>query len=152
MATLFLLCGLPGSGKTTLAKRLEKSEHALRLCPDEWIAKILVDPADTAEMDRLREIVESIQWEAGKRALTLGINVVLENGFWSREERSRFRAEAEAIGVRVQLHYLKADINELWRRLSARNVNLPLGTFVVRREDLESWAKLFEPPTEDELS
>ncbi|MBK9005718.1 MAG: AAA family ATPase [Anaerolineae bacterium] len=78
--------------------------------------------------------------------------MILENGFWSREERSRFRAEAEAFGAKVELHVLDVELNELWRRLSERNMNLPSGTFFVRREDLESWAKLFEPPTEDELS
>ena len=57
MATLHLICGLPGSGKTTLAKQLETSEGAVRFCPDEWIAEILLDPDDRAEMDRLRDIV-----------------------------------------------------------------------------------------------
>jgi predicted kinase len=43
MATLFLICGLPGASKTTLAKQLEASRSALRLCADEWIARILED-------------------------------------------------------------------------------------------------------------
>lgn len=152
MTTLHLICGLPGSGKTTLAKELEKSESALRLCPDEWIAKILIDPTNSAEMDRLRDIVESIQLDIGKRALVLGTNVILENGFWSREERSRFRADAESMGADVKLHYLDVEFNELWRRLSNRNANLPSGTFFIRRQDLELWVKSFEPPTEDEFS
>lgn len=152
MATLHLICGLPGSGKTTLAKQLETSESAVRFCPDEWIADILLDPNDTNEMDRLRDIVESIQWGFTKRLLALGVDVILENGFWSREERFRFRAEAEAIGAKMKLHYLDVELNELWQRLSKRNNNLPSGTFLVRREHLESWAKLFEPPTEDEFS
>ena len=99
MATLHLICGLPGSGKTTLAKQLEKSESAVRFCPDEWIADLLLNPNDRKEMDRLRDIVESIQWSFAKRLLALGVDVILENGFWSREERSRFRAEAEAVGA-----------------------------------------------------
>jgi len=152
MATLHLICGLPGSGKTTLAKQLEESESAVRFCPDEWIADILLDSNDAKEMDRLRDIVESIQWSFAKRLLGLGIDVILENGFWSREERFRFRAEAEALGARVKLHFLEVGLDELWRRLSERNANLPSGTFFVRREDLESWAKLFEPPTQDEFS
>jgi len=52
MATLFLICGLPGSGKTTLAKQLELAHSALRLCPDEWIATLMGDVTDTAELDR----------------------------------------------------------------------------------------------------
>lgn len=34
---LHLLCGLPGSGKTTLARLLEQELPALRLTPDEWM-------------------------------------------------------------------------------------------------------------------
>lgn len=150
MATLFLICGLPGAGKTTLAKQLEQSQSALRLCPDEWIAAILADPDDIAERDRLRDPVEAIQWEMAKRTLVLGTNVILENGFWSRAERNRYRAEAEALGARLELHYLAVSREELWARLSKRNLNLPPGTFAVTEEDLDLWSSWFEPPTEDE--
>ena len=151
MATLVLICGLPGSGKTTLAKELELSLPALRLCPDEWIASILADATDTIELDRLRSPIESIQWDVAKRALALGTNVVLEWGFWSREERTRYRAEAEALGARVALHFLDVGRDELWARLSKRNANLPPGTFPITREQLDLWWSWFEPPTADEL-
>ena len=36
MATLHLMVGLPCSGKTTLARKLEHERSALRLTPDEW--------------------------------------------------------------------------------------------------------------------
>jgi len=151
MATLFLICGLPGSGKTTLAKQLESSHSALRLCPDEWISSLLADVTDIAELDRLRTPVESIQWEVAKRILALGINVVLENGFWSRDERASYRSQAEALGVRVELRYLNVDRDELWARLSRRNENLHTGTFAVREDQLDLWLSWFQPPTADEL-
>ena len=151
MATLFLICGLPGSGKTTLAKQLEVSYLALRLCPDEWISALLADIVDMAELDRLRTPVESVQWELAKRVLALGINVILENGFWSRDERDRYRSQAEALGARVELKYLNVDRDELWARLSKRNQNLPPGTFVVREDQLDLWLSWFQAPTSDEL-
>lgn len=151
MATLFLICGLPGSGKTTLAKELEDSRSALRLCPDEWITALLSDVTDTVEMDRLRTPVESIQWEVAKRALTLGINVILENGFWSRDERATYRAQAETLGACVELIYLNVERDELWARLSKRNENLPPGTFAVREDQLDLWLSWFQPPTADEF-
>ncbi len=151
MATLFLICGLPGSGKTTLAKQLEVSNSALRLCPDEWIAPLLVDVTDTIEMDRLRVVVESIQWGMAKRVLIIGVDVILENGFWSRNERSSYRAQAEALGAQVELLYLNVSRDELWARLSNRNAKLSPGTFVVKEDQLDLWLSWFEPPTEDEF-
>jgi predicted kinase len=152
MATLFLICGLPGAGKTTLAKQLELSQPALRFSPDEWIASFLADATDTAELDRLRSPVEAVQWQVAKRALALGIDVVLEWGFWSRDERARYRSEAEALGARVELRYLEVGRDELWARLSRRNADLPPGTFVVTQDQLDLWWGWFQPPTADELA
>ena len=152
MATLFLICGLPGAGKTRLARHLEVSQPALRLSPDEWIAPLLADPADMAELDRLRSPVEAVQWDVAKRVLALGIDVVLEWGFWSRDERAQYRSEAEALGARVELCYLEVKRDELWARLSRRNANLPPGTFAVTADQLDLWWGWFEPPTADELT
>jgi predicted kinase len=33
----FIVCGLPGSGKTTLARTLESQFRAVRFTPDEWM-------------------------------------------------------------------------------------------------------------------
>src|SRR5438046_7585648 len=106
MATLFMICGLPGAGKTTLAKQLEVSRSALRLSPDEWIARILEDSSDTVELDRLRDPVESLQWTVAQEALSLGISVILENGFWARQERTVFQSKARAMAASVELHFL----------------------------------------------
>ena len=151
MSTLILICGLPGAGKTTLAKQLEKSRSALRLSPDEWIVPILEDVNNIPERDRLRDPIETIQWELTKQLLLLGTDVILEWGFWSKNERLRYRQEAEALGATVELHYLDVDLDELWQRLSKRNDNLPPGTFAITRADLELWASWFEPPTPDEF-
>lgn len=151
MATLILICGLPGSGKTTLAKQLEYSRPALRLCPDEWIASVLADTADAVELERLRTPIESIQWVVAKRALVLGINVILENGFWAQEERTSYRAQAEVLGALVELEYLDFDRDELWARLSKRNENLKPGTFFVSEDQLDLWLSWFEPPTPSEI-
>jgi predicted kinase len=151
MATLFLICGLPGAGKTTLARQLEESRPALRLCPDEWIGTILDNPNDMAELSRLRNPIEAIQWDVAKRALFLGVDVVLEFGFWSRQERTFFRKEAEALGAKVELRYLEVSRDELWARLARRNADLKPGLFEVTEEQLDLFSSWFEPPAPDEF-
>lgn len=152
MATLFLICGLPGAGKTTLAYQLEQERRALRLSPDEWIARLLKDTQDIPERDRLRSPVEAIQWQVASKALALGIDVILEWGFWSRAERRHYQERAEAIGALVEFRFLEPDRDELWARLSARNANLPPGGFVVTEADLDLWSSWYEPASPEECA
>jgi predicted kinase len=147
MPVLHLICGLPGSGKTTLAKQLELDLPALRLAPDEWMARIVGDGYDDAK----RAAVEAVQWEIAARALRLGIDVILENGFWSRSERDDFRARAAAVGADTSLHFLDVPRDELLRRLALRNAALPGDTFRVNQAQLDLWLTWFEPPTPDEI-
>lgn len=55
MATLHLMCGMVGAGKMTRARQIEAATGAVRLSPDEWIARLIVDTNDWAEADRMRD-------------------------------------------------------------------------------------------------
>ncbi|MBI2792214.1 MAG: ATP-binding protein [Gammaproteobacteria bacterium] len=125
--TLYLICGLPGAGKTTLAKKLENEKNAIRLTPDEWMSRIVGDGYDEAK----RAIVEQIQWEIAARVLSLGVSAILDYGFWGRSERDDYRARANALGARVQVCFLDVSRDELLKRLNERNANLPEATFKV---------------------
>ena len=149
--TLYIVVGLPGSGKTTRAKEIEFEHLALRLTPDEWILALYGNNLDRPQRDAVRDPVEAVQWQVVKRALSLGCNVVLDWGFWSHAERTKYRQEAEALGVIVKLIALDVTPDELWARISQRDES-KCGTLHITRSELEQWASMFEPPNEQELS
>ena len=139
---LILICGLPGSGKTTFAKELAPKVPAVRLSPDEWKHDLGIDYYD----EQRRVQLENRLWQLGQELLPLGQSVILENGFWTREERDELRLAARSLGVPVELHYLEAPVDELWRRLELRNDEARPGAAPIKREDLEKWALQFEAP------
>lgn len=149
--TLFLMVGLPGAGKTTLAKKLEIERPALRLTPDEWIPVLYGENLSQEKLDSVRDPVEAMQWQIAAAALRLGVDVMLDFGLWSRRERDDFRARAAALGAKAEICFLDVSRAELSARLAARNENLPPGTFHVSQEQLDLWWSWFQPPTADEL-
>jgi predicted kinase len=147
-ARLVLICGLPGSGKTTLARQLAQEVPAARLCPDEWKHDLGIDYYDEEARVRLEDRL----WRLAQELLTLGQSVIMENGFWAREERDDLRLAGRALGVTIELHYLDAPVEELWRRLELRNCELTPGAVPIKRSDLEKWAAQFEAPDAAELA
>lgn len=151
MAVLFITCGVPGAGKTTVAKRLEREHRALRLTPDDWLRALF--PDQRAGVDSVtRAAIEALHWATALRALELGCNVVLDYGLWGRDERDRFRSEAQARGAQVVLYFLDPPREELARRVARRNAELPPGTFHIGAELLEAAIATFQRPTADELA
>ena len=111
-ATAIFICGLPGSGKTTLARRLEMDRPAVRFTEDEWVTRLY--GRDHAHDDDKRELIKDVQWETAARILRLGVDVVFDWGLWSRAERDDFRTRAAQIGVRFELRFLDVPRDELW--------------------------------------
>jgi predicted kinase len=146
-ADVYLMVGLPGAGKTSRAKELEISAQALRLTPDEWQIALFDDqnPPDK------RDLVEGKLVQLGLRAAELGVDVVLDFGFWSKDERSALRWIAGAVGARSQVVYLPIDHEEQRRRVADRLATTPGQTFAISDVELEQWRARFQAPDDDEL-
>lgn len=145
------MCGLPCSGKTTLARQIEQERAALRLTPDEWIIQIFGADIAGEALDAARDPMETTLWQLAARVLTLGVDVILDFGFWAREERDDFRLRAAQLGAHSEIHFTDVPEDVLLTRLAVRNARLPPGTFWIDEARLRLWSSLFEPPTEDEL-
>ena len=145
--TLFLTVGLPGTGKTTAARRMEVENSALRLTKDEWV-KALYGHANPAPA---QAVIEGRLIEIGLRALELGINVVIDFGLWGRDERSALRQAAADRGAMAELQYFELTPGEQRRQLDQRQTDEPHTTWHMSEEELTEWAATIDIPTSGEL-
>ena len=143
-ARLIIVCGLPGSGKTTHAKLLADKLRAVRFAPDEWMDALSIGLYD----EKRRATVETLQWKLGQELLAHGLTIIIEWGTWGRSERDRLRLGARALGAAVELHYLSAPVEVLFERIQRRGAESP----PIDRDALLEWSRAFQEPTSEEKS
>ena len=144
---LFLTVGLPGTGKTTAARRIEVERGALRLTKDEWMKALYGGDNPASASD----VVEGRLIQLGMRALELDLNVIIDFGLWSRDERSALRQAAADIDAAVVMCYVELPLAEQRKRLDQRLAEGPHETWLISEEELAEFASKFDIPTAAEL-
>ncbi|WP_297110878.1 ATP-binding protein [uncultured Devosia sp.] len=143
-ATLFIIAGLPGVGKSTRAAALEAQTGAVRMEPDAWMHELKLDLWD----EERRAIVEAMQWRLSRRFLAAGVSVIIEWGTWGRDERLGLADVARGLGARVELCWLTAPIPVMLERIRKRGRENPPITL----EHIEGWLGAFQAPDAEELA
>jgi predicted kinase len=149
MATAHLIYGFLGAGKTTLARSLEEKLPAIRFSHDEWMVRLYgVDPPGEHFPDFRRRVSEQID-TVWPRCLQLGLDVVLDFGFWARSERDAVRAKIDMIGASARLYHVTCSEKEAWQRIERRNNNLE-GSLFIARNTFDVLKSRFESLNSDE--
>lgn len=141
------MVGLPGTGKTTEARRIEVERDALRLTKDEWM-KALYGPENPSVAS---DVIEGRLVDLGLRALALGVDVVVDFGLWGRDERSALRQAAAVVGAAVELRYLALPPAEQRRRVARRLEEEPHTTWHLSDAELAAYDAVIDVPTPGEL-
>ena len=154
MATTHLICGLPCTGKTTYASALRADLDGALFTLDRWLITLFgrysID--DVGHEEHVRRVLacRELIWSAAAELLRRGADVILDDGFFLRDNRMRTIGLARSVGAVAKIHFVDTPMDLLQARLALRNANLPPFNFAISPEMLRGFVGLFEPPAPDE--
>jgi predicted kinase len=150
MATLHLLYGFTGAGKTTYAKQLEHEISAIRFTPDEWMIKLYGQNPPVEDFDdHLKRIIDLI-WQLAAQIIHFGQDVILDFGFWSRASRDEAREKAQVMKAEVKLYYISTPEQLMKERVLQRSDVLPESALMIDDYAFELFKSRFEKLAQDE--
>jgi aminoglycoside phosphotransferase family enzyme/gluconate kinase len=134
---MVLMCGLSGSGKTTVANELANTTSFIRIRSDVERKRLfgigLLDSSDSSEVDIYSAASNKGTLEAllklASSILEFGYGVVIDSTMTSREWRDAFTALAADICVKWVIVYCKTDDETARKRLNLRSQDASEATF-----------------------
>src|SRR5262245_7977243 len=154
MATTHLICGLPCTGKTTYASALRADLDGVLFTLDRWLITLFgrysID--DVGHEEHVRRVLacRELIWGSASELLRRGADVILDDGFFLRDNRMRTIGQAKQAGAAAKIHFIDTPMEVLQARLALRNANLPPYNFSIGPEMLRGFVALFEVPGIDE--
>ncbi|MBE1462644.1 AAA family ATPase [Kibdelosporangium phytohabitans] len=144
--TVYLLAGLPGSGKTTYANTLRR-RGVVRLSVDEQViaahGRLGKDYPETEHLALLRPITDAVRRQLATLVQN-GQSVVLDHGLGTKAERDAYKDLVTRHGGRWRLIHFPVARAELLRRLAVRNDDAESG--LISPEVLDWIAEHSEEP------
>ncbi|MGI8932816.1 MAG: AAA family ATPase [Phormidesmis sp.] len=150
MPIAHLIHGFVGSGKTTYAINLARELPALRLSVDDWLTSLYGQNPPSDKFEEYQSRITSLIWQVATQTLSLGQDVILDFGFWSRSSRDDARQRLQNIGVTSVLYRVVCSDNVMRERTLSRTAQMPDGALYIDENVLRELSRKFEPLGVDE--
>lgn len=154
MGKVYLICGKICSGKTYYAKALKDKYNAVILSTDE----VTYDLINNEQGEFYNVFAQRVNNYLKKKAAEIckaGANVILDWGFWTKENRIDISEYLKLCDVSYEWHYIDADDDTWNRNIEERNKRIEEGNggsdFYVDEGLLNKLLSMFEVPDKSEI-
>ena len=154
MAKVYLMCGKICSGKSTHAAVLRHLHHAVVLSVDEITLALFGQDAGDKH-DEYVARAEQYLYDKSVEIIREEINVILDWGFWTKEERTYARSYYSSKEIDFEFHYIDISRDEWLNRIEKRNREIMEGKssgYYVDDGLAAKFESIFEIPEEREIA
>jgi len=149
-ATVYLIAGFIGSGKTTFSKKLESETGALRFTKDEWMIKVFGNNPKADNFAKFDDLLANLATDLALKCAARGVDVIIDDGFWFKKQRDDIIKRINSIGANVKGYYLRCPKGILEKRVLERSKQISDNSFVIDREMFNKYYESFQEPSPDE--
>ncbi len=154
MAKVIAICGKICSGKSYYAKQIKAKYNAVILSTDEATYDLIKN--EQGEFyDIFADRVNKYLRKKAAEIVSAGCNVILDWGFWTREERKETTDYFNIYGIDVEWHYINIEKNRWEKLIEERNKRIEEGNgssdFYLDDGLMKKLLSKFEEPTREEI-
>ncbi len=152
MAKVIILVGKIASGKTTWVNDRKKQKQMMLLSCDDLMLNLFAGCLGEKHGETERRCLKFLFGQAVELT-EMGIDVVLDSGFWTKASRKAAKEYFAAMGIETNTYYFKIPDETRIDRLERRNEQLAQSTkreYIIEKSLLARLDKNFEEPLPNE--
>ena len=151
--TVIAICGKIASGKSYYANQIKQQKHAVILNTDE-LTYAMFQNEQGENYDKLASRANEYLKQKAIEIAKEGCNVILDWGFWKKEERTALTEYFQKKNIKVEWHYIAIEDQDWEINIQERNQRIQEGfcqheflvTEGLKKKQLDNWE---EPKTEE---